>query len=324
VPADSHLTLPVQKRSLRQLRGRDLVPFAAAVDAGLPAIMVGHLDVRRVDPRVPASLSRRVVTGLLRRDLGFGGLVVTDSLQMATVTRGRGPAAVAVRAVRAGADVLLMPPDPAVAQRALVQAVRRGHLTRSRLLQSAARQIALLNHSRPAGDHEARPGSASAVSQQLSAAAITVVSGHCRGRLVGDSVFPYGDTDDRSAFIRAARAAGLEILVRRDPPARLAEPRTRRQRQRLAVWTAEEEARLASGTSIGFTGYGGAPVVADVAVATDTPYVLGQSRARVRIATYGDTPGAMASLVDVLLGDARAPGRLPVVVTGMPRRGCSH
>ena len=324
VPADSHLTLPVQKRPLRQLQRRDLVPFATAVDAGLPAVMVGHLDVRRVDPRVPSSLSRKVVTGLLRRDLGFRGLVVTDSLQMTAVTRGRPPAAVAVRAIRAGADVLLMPPDPALAQRALVQAVRQGSLTRSRLLQSAARQIALLDHSRPVGERPARPGSASPVSQQLSAAAITVVSGHCRGRLVEDSVFPVGDTAGRSAFHRAARAAGLEILVRRDPPARLAQPDTRRQRQRLAVWQAEEEARLASGTSVAFTGYAGGSVVADVAVATDTPYVLGQSRAPVRIATYGDTPGAMVSLVDVLLGDAPAPGRLPVVVTGVPRRGCSH
>jgi beta-N-acetylhexosaminidase len=324
VPADSHVTLPVQRRSLRQLRLRDLVPFAAAVDSGLPAIMVGHLDVRHVDPRVPSSLSRRVVNGLLRRDLGFGGLVVTDSLQMAAVTRGRGPAAVAVRAIRAGADVLLMPPSPAVAQRALVQAVRKGNLTRSRLLQSAARQIALLKHYRPTGDQLARPGSASSVSQQLSAAAITVVTGHCRGRLVGDAVVLQGDTGGRSAFVRAARTAGLEILVRRDPPARLANANTRRERQRLAVWTAEEEARLASGTSIAFTGYGDGPVSADVAVATDTPYVLGRSRAPVRIATYGDTPGAMASLVDVLLGDVPAPGRLPVVVTGVPGRGCSH
>ncbi|HEX6149303.1 glycoside hydrolase family 3 N-terminal domain-containing protein, partial [Nocardioides sp.] len=324
VPADSHLTLPVQKRSLRQLQRRDLVPFAVAVDAGLPAVMVGHLDVRRIDPRLPSSLSRRVVTGLLRHDLGFRGLVVTDSLQMAAVTRGREPAAVAVRAIRAGADVLLMPPDPAVAQRALVQAVRRGSLTRSRLLRSAARQIALLDHSVPTGDRPARPGSASSESRRLSAAAITVVSGRCRGRLVEDSVFPIGDAGGRSAFVPAARAAGLEILVRRDPPARLAQPSTRRQRQRLAAWQAEEEARLASGTSIGFSGYGGAPVVADVAVATDTPYVLGQSRARVRIATYGETPGAMASLVDVLVGRATAPGRLPVVVTGVPRQRCSH
>ena len=65
------------------------MPFRTAVEAGLPAVMVGHLDVRAVDPRVPSSLSRKVVTDLLRTELGFEGLVVTDSLAMAAVTRGR-------------------------------------------------------------------------------------------------------------------------------------------------------------------------------------------------------------------------------------------
>ena len=89
VPADSHLSLPVQDRSLRELRRVDLAPFAAAVDDGVPAVMTGHLDIRAVDPRTPATLSRPVVTGLLRRELGFEGLVVTDSLQMDAVTAGR-------------------------------------------------------------------------------------------------------------------------------------------------------------------------------------------------------------------------------------------
>ncbi|MGH3347751.1 MAG: glycoside hydrolase family 3 N-terminal domain-containing protein, partial [Nocardioides sp.] len=324
VTADSHLTLPVQTRSLRELRRIDLVPFAAAVDAGQPAVMVGHLDVRAVDPRVPSSLSRDVVTGLLRRELGFGGLVVTDSLQMAAVTRGRDPATVAVRAIRAGADVLLMPPDPAIARDALVRAVRRGSLPRGRLVQAAARQIALLTHAEQGTARPARLGSARSASRRLSAAAITVVSGPCDGRLVEKAVVPVGDPAGVAAFGRAARVAGLEILVRRDPPGRLANPRTRRERRRLAAWRAEEEVRLSAGTRIGFTGYGGGPVAAEIAVATDTPYPLGRSRARIRIATYGDTPGAMASLVDVLVGKAPAPGRLPVEVAGVPRQGCHH
>ena len=91
VPADSHLTLPVQGKTRAQLEASDLVPFARGIEAGLPAVMVGHLDVRAVDPRVPSSLSRKVVTGLLRDELGFEGLVVTDSLEMAAVTRGRDP-----------------------------------------------------------------------------------------------------------------------------------------------------------------------------------------------------------------------------------------
>ena len=324
VPADSHLTLPVQTRSLRELRRTDLMPFEAAVDSGQPAVMVGHLDVRAVDPRVPSSLSRRVVTGLLRRELGFGGLVVTDSLQMAAVTHGRDPSAVAVRAIRAGADVLLMPPDPAVARDAVVRAVRRGSLSRSQLLRSVSRQIALLTHADQGTVRSAPVGSARSASRRLSAAAITVVSGPCDGRLVEDAVVPVGEPAGVAAFVRAARVAGLEILVRREPPKRLAEPRSRRERRLLAAWRAEEEVRLSAGTRIGFMGYAGGPVAAEIAVATDTPYPLGRSRARVRIATYGDTPGAMASLVDVLVGKASAPGRLPVEVAGLPRRRCSH
>ncbi|QZY29837.1 glycoside hydrolase family 3 protein [Nocardioides coralli] len=345
VPADSHLTLPVQERSLRQLRRADLAPFAAAVEAGLPAVMTGHLDVRAVAPRVPSSLSRKVVTGLLREELGFEGLVVTDSLQMAAVTRRRDPAAVAVQAIRAGNDVLLMPPDPAAARLALVRAVRRGTLTRTRLVQSAARQIALLLHT--VRDGRGVPaGSSRAASRELSAAAVTVVAGPCEGRLVGDAVVPLGDPGTARAFIPAARAAGLEVRVPRRPPDRLADARPRperragesradhrdrvrrwqrqerRRREALAAWQADEEERLGDAARVAFAGYGDGPVTGDVAVATDTPYVLASSRARVRVATYGATPGAMSALVDVLTGQATAPGRLPVHMPGVPRAGC--
>ena len=112
--------------------------------------MIGHLDVRAFDPGTPSSMSRRVVTGVLRRDLGFDGLVVTDSLQMAGARPGRdGGARQAVRALRAGNDVLLMPPDPAAARRGIISAVRRGALARTLLERAAARQIALLLASEP-------------------------------------------------------------------------------------------------------------------------------------------------------------------------------
>src|SRR6478735_9407716 len=162
VPADSHLTLPVQTRSLADLEASDLVPFREAVAAGLPAVMVGHIDVRAVDPRMPSSLSRKVTTGLLRDELGFGGLVVTDSLRMAGVTRGRSPGRTALQAIRAGADVLLMPPSPAAARAALVKAVRSGTLPRRRLEQSAARQIALLTHLAASGQQSSQPPGAAA------------------------------------------------------------------------------------------------------------------------------------------------------------------
>jgi beta-N-acetylhexosaminidase len=91
---------------------------------------------------------------------------------------------------------------------------------------------------------------------------------------------------------------------------------------RLDAWLAAEAARLSRGTSVAFAGYGDGPVTADVAVAVDRPYVLGASRATSKLATYGTTAGAMGALVDVLLGRAPAPGRLPVAVRGVERRGC--
>jgi beta-N-acetylhexosaminidase len=92
--------------------------------------------------------------------------------------------------------------------------------------------------------------------------------------------------------------------------------------RRLAAWSAREDARLAAGTAIGFSGYHDAPVDGIVAVATDSPWVLGQVGAPTRIATYGDTPAAMDVLVEVLLGRAKAPGQLPVRVAGVARSGC--
>jgi len=150
-----------------------------------------------------------------------------------------------------------------------------------------------------------------------------------------------------SAFTAAATTAGISVLLRRSPPNSLldATPRPerrkkegkrqfrkrllawtkaeRRRERRLDVWSAREDARLAAGTGIGFTGFRDAPVDGAVAVATDSPWVLGQVGAPVRVATYGDTPAAMGVLVDVLLGRAAAPGRLPVKVAGVSRVGCA-
>jgi len=348
VPQDSHLTLPVQTRTRKELTALDLAPFAAAVEQGMPAIMAGHIDVRAIDPRVPASMSKVLVTDLLRTELGFNGLVVTDSLSMAGVHATYDAAHSAVQGLRAGNDVLLMPPSPAAARAGIVAAVKTGRLKRSRLEQAAARQIALLLHF--AGSREQRqgqpPGAGGAASRALSAAALTVVAGRCSGRMVGRSVTPVGDPVAVASFSGAARAAGLTVLVRRAVPESLAdaEPRPKRKKQesrkdfarRKKAWkkrerrrasalnrfVAAEDARLARGTNIGFTGYQDSPHDGEIAVATNTPYVLGTLQAPVRIATYGDTPGAMSALVDVLLGEVEATGSLPVPVPGVERDGC--
>lgn len=293
VPADSHEELPVQTRSRAALLRRDLVPFREGADHGVPAVMTGHIDVHAVSPGVPATWSRPLVTGLLRERLGFGGLVVTDAMEMAAVADRAGSGAAAVRALRAGNDVVLMPVDPAAARAGIVDAVRSGRLPRARLEQAARRMVAALLRTRaersesPVGTGEGR-----AASYRLSAGAVTVVDGPCRGRLVGRSVRATGPDGAVRRFEAAARRAGLRVGA-------------------------------AGRSHVALVGYARGPATADVVVSLDTPYVLGHSAASsARIAVYGDTPGAMRSLVDVLLGRARAPGTLPVPVPGVPRDGC--
>src|SRR5262245_8966998 len=110
VSIDSHLELPV----LSEARA-GLEPFRGPYDS----IMVGHLVVSSIEPDRPATLSSKVVDGLLRRDLGFDGLVVTDALMMGAITKTCGPEEAAVRAAEAGNDVLLYPVDPQAAIDAL-------------------------------------------------------------------------------------------------------------------------------------------------------------------------------------------------------------
>lgn len=291
VTTDSHLGLPVQSKSLAALKKSDLVPFQSGIDAGASAIMIGHVAVRAVDPGVPSSLSRKMVTGLLRRDMGFQGLAVTDSLQMHAVVDKYGAGGAAVRALKAGEDVLLMPSGARVARAAIVEAVQDGRLDPRRLDQAATRMIALLLHQQDNGVHPVTPGTSNAVADGVAAAGVTVVDGPCSGWLVRNSVQVTGPAGAVAAFKTAAHAAGLETG--------------------------------AEGRMVRLIGYRGKPATGGVIVALDTPYVLGRSTGRVaRIGLYNDTPSAMRALVAVLLGRASAPGILPVHVSGVPRTGC--
>ncbi|HUF13264.1 MAG TPA: glycoside hydrolase family 3 N-terminal domain-containing protein [Longimicrobiales bacterium] len=138
---DSHLEMPVLSASRMRLEEVELVPFRAAVNAGVDGIMTAHLNVPALDPMGarPATLSHAILTDLLRQDLGFGGLIVTDALIMDGVRRRGDNGAVAVEAVLAGADILLMPPSAAEAIDAVVLAVRNGRITAERIDQSVRR-----------------------------------------------------------------------------------------------------------------------------------------------------------------------------------------
>ena len=139
--ADSHIDLPVIHADRERLEHLELVPFRAAIAAGVGSIMTGHLNVPALepDPSTPATLSSRVLTDLLRKQLGFEGLVVTDAMDMGGITVRYAPGDAAVRAFLAGADALLMPPVPDAAYDALLEAVKSGKISQERVDASVRR-----------------------------------------------------------------------------------------------------------------------------------------------------------------------------------------
>jgi beta-glucosidase-like glycosyl hydrolase len=135
---DSHVAVPRVDADLPLLSRREFRPFEAAVQASIPMVMTGHVLVPALepDPRTTATLSRAIVTGQLRERMKFGGVIVTDALEMVGATGLGSHGEVAVRAIEAGVDLLLyskLSPGPEEALAALQEAVRSGRLTEARV-----------------------------------------------------------------------------------------------------------------------------------------------------------------------------------------------
>ncbi|MBZ5737959.1 glycoside hydrolase family 3 protein [Nocardioides mangrovi] len=144
---DSHLALPTIDAPLETLAARELVPFAAVVEVGIASVMTSHIVVPAVDPELPGTLSAPVLD-LLRERLGYDGVIVSDALDMAGASAGRGIPEAAVLSLAAGADLLCIGPEKPASlvretQAAIVAAVHDGRLSRERL-ESAADRIAQL------------------------------------------------------------------------------------------------------------------------------------------------------------------------------------
>jgi beta-N-acetylhexosaminidase len=296
---DSHQGLPVQDADADELAARDLVPFEQAIDAGTPTVMMGHIAVEAWDPSLPASLSPEAYR-VLREDLGFTGVAITDGLDMGALTQTWDSAQIAVLALQAGADLLLGPTDVPAAHRGIVDALADGSLSRDRVNEAAGRVIALMRWQADiAAAREpvttADVGSAAPASLALSAAAITQVAGECGGALTGQSIhLRGGSTADWDAFAAAAEAAGLDVVPLEQP--------------------ADSEVRLLTGATPSGS--------ADVAIVLDEPWLLTETDAPVRLASYGRTAQAFEAVAAVLTGAAPAPGSLPVEVSELPATVC--
>ncbi|GIF20951.1 beta-N-acetylhexosaminidase [Actinoplanes tereljensis] len=297
---DSHEGLPVITQSTGQLATQDLPPFQAGVAAGAGVVMSGHLDVQAVDKGVPATFSHKIMTDLLRGSLKFTGVAITDAMNMPPAMKWPAGDA-AVRALNAGNDMLLMPPNITAARDGILAGLKSGSLKRERLVEAVTRILTL--KFRTAQTRPPEIGTVGSAAHQqavaaLDAASITVLKGPCTGPLVAGPVTVTaadGREVARVTLVKALQAAGVNVLA-------------------------------AGGKVVHLVGYGDSGTDLDPAAAVtvimDTPYLLASAKSPVLVATYSSSKLSLTALAAVIAGKAKAPGKSPVAVTGLPRTAC--
>ncbi|MEU4790751.1 glycoside hydrolase family 3 protein [Micromonospora tulbaghiae] len=296
---DSHTELPVIKQSRAELDRLAFPPFRAGIGAGAMAVMSAHLDVKAVDPGTPATFSRKLLTDVLRGQMGFQGVVITDGMNMAPAKKWS-PGEAAVRALNAGNDLILMTPNVKQAYDGLRAALKDGSLPRARLVEAVTRVLTMKFRlaGRDAPALSTLDGAAHRkAADDLATAAVTVLRGKCGGAVSGPvSVTSSGGRErTRKLLTEALTAAGVKVVP-------------------------------SGGTVVHLVGYGdGAKDLradAAVTVAMDMPYVLSGAKSPTLMATYSSTRASMAGLAAVLAGKARPAGRSPVPVSGLPATTC--
>lgn len=346
---DSHLNLATIPASRERLESVELVPFRAAIAAGADAVMTAHVAVPALaPPNLPATLSPAILSGLLRGELGFKGLVVTDALDMGGIANGFPAGDAAVRAIEAGADTLLMPADPDAAIRAVVAAVENGRLNRRRIEESVAKILAAkekvgLDRKRfvnveALGDVINSP-EANDKAQQVAERAVTLVRNQgglvplaaperaCFLVLAESRYSNEGQTFSLEVRARLTHATVTTLepsLSRADVDAALA---------RLASCETYVVAAFASVTayhgSLGLSGElphvmealtaSGKPLAL---VALGNPYLLGSFPAvTAYLATFSNVAPSEAAAVKALWGEIDIRGHLPVSVPGLAACG---
>jgi CubicO group peptidase (beta-lactamase class C family)/beta-glucosidase-like glycosyl hydrolase len=344
---DSHLSLPTLGADRQRIEAVELLPFREAVEAGVDAVMLGHIAVPALDPSgTPATLSAPMSADLLRRELGFGGLVVTDAMEMAGA-RGAWSGEAVVRAVQAGADFILLPRDPEVALRALVRGVRENQLTSDRIDVSVLR---ILQTKERLGLHKNRLVDPAAVSRsvgrpedveralEVARRSITVVRNegqvlplHAEDPLRilhlvlssdarNDAIqgIPEEELEDRRVVVRTL---GLGPEVSDETAARIvaqapefthvvASCFVRVAGAKGTADMSESHARLLQGLRAT-----GRPLVV---VSFGSPYLLRQfPDAPVYVCAYGSAESSQRAAVGALFGEYAVGGKLPVTLPGM-------
>ncbi|MEU8121018.1 glycoside hydrolase family 3 N-terminal domain-containing protein [Spirillospora sp. NPDC049024] len=305
---DSHTGLPVIRHSPRTWEKLDAPPFKAAVAAGVDLIMTAHIVVPKLDGSGdPSTLSKTVLTGLLREKLGYQGVITTDSLEMAGVREKYGDAAVPVRAINAGADQLLMPPDLPRAYDAVVKAVRTGKITQRRLDESVTRILRLKQRRGLFQGTAADPAkAAAAVGTPAHKATARRVAEHSVTLVRNDGgLLPL---KGRKVAVSGPDSGRLLAALRRQGVATAAPG--------SADVTVLTTVNAGAATASRIRALGSKPVVV---AALGRPYDLDSAGgAKAALATYSSSRVSVDALAKVLSGAVKPTGRLPVPAGGKP------
>lgn len=338
---DSHLDLPVLPHPLERLSEVELRPFKAAIRKGLPAIMTAHIIFKAIDPDLPATLSAPVLEGLLRRDLGFQGLIMTDCMEMNAISKYFGTARGAVMALKAGADMVLISHTPELQRQAyetILEAVRSGEVPLARLDEAVRRIISLkkaLRLPNPLTPGEADTEEFRALSAETHRRSITVLrdaglpASTERGtRVVIVSPYPEAELGEAlkqrgaqvihqvygSTAVRTGAAAQgiIEETTRYVAQETAQEQMALNQADAVIVlmrnaWKNEEQATRVRSILRQKPGA--------ILVATGDPYDFRVfPEAQTFICTYSHRPEALRALAEVLTGAVKAGGKLPVTL----------
>lgn len=278
---DSHESLPVSEKSIEEMEDTDLLPFKSAVKAGVPMVMMGHIGLPDAKS-TPATLNKKAYSAL-RETLDYDGVITTDALNMKAVPQNL-KGGETVKALAAGADIALMPPDSAAAQKAIVKAMGDGTLTKKDLVEKSERVVAAqlataeAQKSVQAGDSDAKEPKK--VLTEVADKSLTVLKGECSFKGT-DSISIVGGSDKEKAALKEAAEA-----------------------EDLTVGSGGTSVSLSPSTS------------AEVAVGTAAPWTMRSTAAKSAVTAYDSNPYALRAVAKWLKGDLEASGQLPAEYDG--------
>lgn len=286
---DSHVELPSSDKTLKEYRKTEWKPFEAAAEAGAPTMLVGHMKVKGAGDK-PASLNPKVYDAL-RKDVGFDGVAVTDGLNMGAITKGTPAGQETVQALKAGADLALMPPDLDAAVSAVRKAIESGDLPKKDMQKKAERVVAMaLWQKRAREASQVDRSHAEDTFNEAARSALTVLSGECEAEPV-KSISITGESSAKEALTAAAKKKGIAV---------------------------------GSGTTVelvdGTQSSKGSK--ADVVVGMGAPWKVAQAGSKTVLVSYTGNEYAMNAVADYLAGDLSASGRSPVKVKGAKPPKC--